>query len=202
MSINSENIVDDFLKKISESLPVGERDAYNAWKKEQEEKASHAASDRRAAAFERKLSNIAAGFAHYAAIFFRNEGISSRGEFVVVNDDLKRNDQIAIAEEDGRIFFYNTFISLIKSYKLDCKSCEDDGYHSVEITLYGKREKIGPLYGKLKNIGLSPVREVSKFTNTQGFNTNHLTVRFNSEELIEAVKKGLTIDDFTMAQWQ
>lgn len=33
MIINSENIVDDFLKKISESLPVEERDAYQTWKK-------------------------------------------------------------------------------------------------------------------------------------------------------------------------
>lgn len=33
MNISSENIVDVFLRKISESLPVGERDEYQAWKK-------------------------------------------------------------------------------------------------------------------------------------------------------------------------
>ena len=36
MNISSENIVDVFLRKISESLPVGERDEYQAWKKDQE----------------------------------------------------------------------------------------------------------------------------------------------------------------------
>lgn len=46
MNISSENIVDVFLRKISESLPVGERDEYQAWKKDQEYKASHAARDR------------------------------------------------------------------------------------------------------------------------------------------------------------
>lgn len=33
MNISSENIVDVFLRKISESLPVGERDEYQAIKK-------------------------------------------------------------------------------------------------------------------------------------------------------------------------
>lgn len=197
MSINSENIVDDFLKKISESLPVGERDAYNAWKKEQEEKASHAASDRRAAAFERRITKKAAEFAHYAAIFFRNKDIRPKGEFIVVNYGT-RNDEIAIAESDG-VYFYRGFNNLFKSFNIDCSENEGGGF---KITIHGKREKIGPLYGKLKKIGLKPIREVSG-TNTQGFNTNHLSVViFDAEEFVEVVKKGLTIDDFTVAQWQ
>ena len=34
MNISSENIVDVFLRKISESLPVGERDEYQDWQRE------------------------------------------------------------------------------------------------------------------------------------------------------------------------
>lgn len=34
MNISSENIVDVFLRKISESLPVGERDDYQNWQRE------------------------------------------------------------------------------------------------------------------------------------------------------------------------
>lgn len=187
----------NFEKIFRESLPVEERDAYNAWKKEQEEKASHAASDRRAAAFERKIGKKAAEFAHYAAIFFRNKGISSNGKFIVVNDDLKRNDEIAIAENDG-VFLYKGFFNLVKSFNIDCRETGDNG---IKITIYGKREKIGPLYGKLKKMGLNPVREVGKTTNTQGYFTNCFSIVFyNAEDFVEAVKKGLTIDDFTMAK--
>ena len=72
----------------------------------------------------------------------------------------------------------------------------------MEINLYGKREKIGPLYGKLKKLGLNAVREVGQVTNAQGYVTNHLSVTFSPEEFIEAAKKGLSIRDFEMAQWQ
>ena len=54
MNISSENIVDVFLRKISESLPVGERDAYQEWKRDQEYAAAHAADRRYDTVIERK----------------------------------------------------------------------------------------------------------------------------------------------------
>lgn len=202
MSINSENIVDDFLKKISESLPVGERDAYNAWKKEQEEKAAHASDDRRAAAFERQRNKKAADVANCLSNFFRQSNIRPDDHHIFGDFDGSCGDGwLAVINDNKDIHFYTGFFDLFKKYNIDCKF-EDRNDSTIKISLYGKREKIGPLYGKLKKLGFNVVREVGQITNTRGYVTNHLSVTFSPEEFIEAAKKGLSIRDFEMAQWQ
>lgn len=201
MSINSENIVDDFLKKISESLPVGERDAYNAWKKEQEEKAARASEDRRTAVFERQRNKKAADVAYGLSNFFRNPNIRSDDHHVFGDFDGDGDGWLAMIDDNKDIYFYTGFFDLFKKYNINCKLI-DKHTSTMEINLYGKREKIGPLYGKLKKLGLNVVREVGQITNAQGYVTNHLSVTFSPEEFIEAAKKGLSIRDFEMAQWQ
>jgi hypothetical protein len=184
----------DFEKIFKESLPVGERDAYNAWKKEQEEIAAHRPFARQAAVLERQKNKKAAEIANCLSNFFNNSDFRSDDNYVFANDYIAR------VNENKTISFYEGFFQWFKKYNIDCKPEDKNG--SIKINLYGKREKIGPFYGKLKKLGLNVVREVGQTTNTHGFVTNHLSVTFSPEEFIEAVKKGLNIHDFEVAQWQ
>lgn len=185
----------DFEKIFRESLPVEERDAFNAWKKEQEEIAARGPEARRAAAIEKKLNKKAADIAYTLSNFFRNSDIRSKLSYILINND----DYLAMVKNEG-IYLYTTFFQLFKKYNIDCKHVGNTS--TIEINLYGKREKIGPFYGKLKKLGLNAVREVGQITNAQGYITNHLSVTCSPEEFIEAAKKGLSINDFEMAQWK
>lgn len=196
MNISSENIVDVFLRKISESLPVGERDAYQTWKKDQENKAYFAATDRRNRAVRRRRNRIAAEYADLLTKFFGFDDIDckysiSSDEYgdIIFNDDSAH--EIAKASESGRIDFYESFEKVTELYGLNCRV--DDESSTFYIKLYGKREIIGPLYGKLKKLGFDPTRSGSS-------GEHYLKVTFNTNDFIEAIKKGLRITDFTDAQ--
>lgn len=80
---------------------------------------------------------------------------------------------------------------MIKPYKLNYYYNEND--NCFYLTVYGKREIIGPLYGKLKKLGFDSTRAESSFE-------QRLNVTFNTNDFIEAIKKGLRITDFTDIQ--
>ena len=196
MNISSENIVDVFLKKISESLPVGERDEYQAWKKDQEQKASYAATERQDKAARIRRNRIAAECADWLTKFFRFDDIDSKysissGEYgdIIFNDGSKH--EIARVLLSGRTEFYEALEKVFTPYKLNFHLNEDDSCFS--LTVYGKREIVGPLYGKLKKLGFDSTRAESSYG-------HRLHVTFNTNDFIEAIKKGLRITDFTDAQ--
>ena len=196
MNISSENIVDVFLRKISESLPVGERDEYQAWKKDQEWRASHAAEDRQEKATEIRRNRIAAECADWLTKFFGFDDAGSKysissNEYgdIIFNDGSKH--EIARVFESGKITFYDAFEKVIEPYALGYYFNEDDS--CFYLTVYGKREIIGPLYGKLKMLGFDPKRAESSLG-------HRLNVTFNTNDFIEAIKKGLRITDFTDIQ--
>ena len=203
MNISSENIVDVFLRKISESLPVGERDEYQAWKKDQEDKAYFAATDRQNRAVRRRRNRIAAEYADLLTKFFGFDGTGCKysissdayGDIIFNDDPTYENDdsihEIARASESGRIDFYEAFEQVTQLYGLNCGVDEESS--TFYIKLYGKREIIGPLYGKLKKLGFDPTRSHS-------VDEHYLKVTFNTNDFIEAIKKGLRITDFTDAQ--
>jgi hypothetical protein len=190
MNINSENIVDVFLRKITESLPVEERDAYQIWKKGQEYKASHAAEYRRDAVIERKKSKKAADCAYWIDKFFDFgdvDSVSSKDNHVDLNYSDGHKEAIIYILDKGEIFFYSSFFELLDLYKVPNKKLEDG--KAVMIWLNGTRETVGPLYGKFKKAGLRPIRD----------EYNYFQVTFDGDEFIEAIKKGLRITDFTKA---
>lgn len=196
MNISSENIVDVFLRKISESLPVGERDEYQAWKKDQENKAYFAATDRQNRAVRRRRNRIAAEYADLLTKFFGFDDTGCKYSIssddygdIIFNDDSIH--EIARASESGRIDFYEAFEQVTQLYGLNCRVDEESS--TFYIKLYGKREIVGPLYGKLKKLGFDPTRGYS-------VDEHYLKVTFNTNDFIEAIKKGLRIIDFTDAQ--
>lgn len=185
-----------FLRKISESLPVGERDEYQAWKKDQEWRASHAAEDRQEKAIKIRRSRTAAEYADWLTKFFGFDDAGSKysissNEYgdIIFNDGSKH--EIARVFESGRFMFYEAFEQVIKPYKLNYHYNEDDD--CFYLTVYGKREIVGPLYGKLKKLGFDSTRTESSFG-------QRLNVTFNTNDFIEAIKKGLRITDFTDIQ--
>lgn len=196
MNISSENIVDVFLRKISESLPVGERDEYQAWKRDQEWRASHAAEDRQEKAIKIRRNRTAAEYADWLTKFFGFDDAGSKysissNEYgdIIFNDGSKH--EIAGVSESGRFMFYEAFEQVIEPYELNYHYNENDD--CFYLTVYGKREIIGPLYGKLKKLGFDPTRTESSFG-------QRLHVTFNTNDFIEAIKKGLRITDFTDIQ--
>ena len=171
MNISSENIVDVFLRKISESLPVGERDAYQEWKRDQE-------------------------YADWLTKFFGFDDADSKysissNEYgdIIFNDGSKH--EIAGVLESGRLMFYEAFEQVIEPYDLNYHYNENND--CFYLTVYGKREIVGPLYGKLKKLGFDSTRTESSFG-------QRLHVTFNTNDFIEAIKKGLRITDFTDIQ--
>ena len=197
MNISSENIVDVFLRKISESLPVGERDEYQAWKKDQEWRASYAADDRKEKAIKIRMNRIAADCAYQLTKFFGFDDAGSKYSIssddygdIIFNDGSKH--EIARVLTSGSISFEGAFEKVIKPYDLNYHLNGDD-YSCFYLTVYGKREIVGPLYGKLKKLGFDPTRAGSSFG-------QRLNVTFNTNDFIEAIKKGLRITDFTDAQ--
>lgn len=87
--------------------------------------------------------------------------------------------------------FYEAFEQVIKPYELNYHYNEDDD--CFYLTVYGKREIVGPLYGKLKKLGFDSTHTESSFG-------HRLHVTFNTNDFIEAIKKGLRITDFTDIQ--
>lgn len=196
MNISSENIVDVFLRKISESLPVGERDEYQKWKRDQEWRASHAAEDRQEKAIKIRRNRTAAEYADWLTKFFGFDDAGSKysissNEYgdIIFNDGSKH--EIAGVFESGRFMFYEAFEQVIKPYELNYHYNENDD--CFYLTVYGKREIVGPLYGKLKKLGFDSTRTESSFG-------QRLNVTFNTNDFIEAIKKGLRITDFTDIQ--
>lgn len=200
MIINSENIVDDFLKKISESLPVEERDAYQTWKKNHDEKILHAAEYRKAAAIERRMNKKTADCAYWIVKFFGfddvdniSSSVGSKNGYVYLESESRgykeQKDIISISYE-GEVFFCTEFFKLFHLYKVPIEELEDG--EAIKIWLNGTRETVGPLYGKLKKAGFEPIRKAASIY-------NYFQVTFNGDEFIEAIKKGLRLTDFTKA---
>lgn len=189
MNISSENIVDVFLRKISESLPVGERDAYQKWKKNQEYKASQKAVE-----LEKKLQYKKADqYADDLTKFFNLDYTDSKYKIISNRDYILLDrdgdtDEICRVTDDRGIYFFSEFFKFLRSYI----NCEDLG-DGISISLSGAREDIGPLYGKLKKIGLNPTRVI-------GSSAHHLSVIINTDKFIKAIKDGLTVNDFVHAQ--
>ena len=87
--------------------------------------------------------------------------------------------------------FYEAFEQVIEPYELNYHYNENDD--CFYLTVYGKREIVGLLYGKLKKLGFDSTRTESSFG-------QRLHVTFNTNDFIEAIKKGLRITDFTDIQ--
>ena len=204
MNISSENIVDVFLRKISESLPVGERDAYQEWKRDQEYNAAHAADRRYDTVVNRKRAKKTAEVADWLTKFFRFNDTDNKhslipkeyGPIFIDNDTPGR--KIVEIRLDGRIVLLERFFDLMDSYGVHCEYNSDSD--NFKTSLIGKREVVGPLYGKLKKLGFNPSRYTNEYTNSEGYIENKLIFEFQPDEFIEAIKKGLRITDFTDAQ--
>ena len=154
MNISSENIVDVFLRKISESLPVGERDAYQDWKRDQEYNAAHAADHRYNTVAKRKKDKKIAEVIYQLTKFFRFDDTDSKYSLssdrygdILLNDGLNQHE-IAGVSSNGTIAFPEGFNNLMDSYGIKCEYDYDN--KCFEISLTGKREVVGPLYGKLQ----------------------------------------------------
>lgn len=189
MNISSENIVDVFLRKISESLPVGERDAYHAWQKDQEYKASQKAVE-----LEKKLQyKKAEQYAGDLTKFFNLDYTDSKYKIIsnrnyILLDRDGDTDEICRVTDDRGIYFFSKFFKFLRSYI----NCEDLG-DGIKISLSGKREDIGSLYGKLKKIGFYPTRFMDS-------GAHHLSVIMDQDKFMKAIKDGLRITDFTDTQ--
>ena len=204
MNISSENIVDVFLRKISESLPVGERDAYQDWKRNQEYNAAHAADHRYDTVAKRKKAKKIAEVIYQLTKFFRFDDTDSKYSLssdrygdILLNNGLDQSE-IAEVSSNGTLAFPEGFNNLMDSYGIKCEYNYDN--RCFEISLTGKREVVGPLYGKLKKLGFNPNRRVDSYITSVGYIENELTFEFQPDEFIEAIKKGLRITDFTNAQ--
>lgn len=165
-------------------------------KKDQEWRASHAAEDRQKKAIKIRRNRTAAEYADWLTKFFGFDDAGSKysissNEYgdIIFNDGSKH--EIAGVFESGRFIFYEAFEQVIEPYKLSYSYNEDDDCFS--LTVYGKREIVGPLYGKLKKLGFDSTRTESSFG-------QRLHVTFNTNDFIEAIKKGLRITDFTDIQ--
>ena len=189
MNISSENIVDVFLRKISESLPVGERDAYQAWQKDQEYKASQKAVD-----LEKKLQYKKADqYADYLTKFFNLDYADSKYKIIsnrnyILLDRDGDTDEICRVTDDRGIYFFSEFFKFLRAYI----NCEDLG-DGIKISVSGRREDIGPLYGKLKKLGFYPTRFMDS-------GTHRLSVIIDPDKFMKAIKAGLTVNDFSNAQ--
>ena len=203
MNISSENIVDVFLRKISESLPVGERDAYQEWKRDQEYAAAHAADRRYDTVIERKRAKKTAEVADWLTKFFRFNDTDNKhslipDEYKIFIDNDTPGRKIVEIRLDGRVVLLERFFDLMASYGVNCRYDSDSD--SFKISLIGKREVVGPLYGKLKKLGFNPNRHADKYMGSGGYNENQLTFEFQPDDFIEDIKKGLRITDFADTQ--
>ena len=151
----------------------------------------------------RRRNRIAAEYADLLTKFFGFDDIGCKysissddyGDIIFNDDPTYENDgsihEIARVSESGRIDFYEAFEQVTQLYGLSCRV--DKKSSTFYIRLYGKREIVGPLYGKLKKLGFDPTRGES-------VGEHYLEVTFNTNDFIEAIKKGLRITDFTDAQ--
>lgn len=71
--------------------------------------------------------------------------------------------------------FYEAFEQVIEPYDLNYHYNENDD--CFYLTVYGKREIVGPLYGKLKKLGFDSTRTESSFG-------QRLHVTFNTNDFI------------------
>lgn len=189
MNISSENIVDVFLRKISESLPVGERDAYHAWQKDQEYKASQKAVELEKKLQYKKAEQYAGDLTKFFNLDYTDSKykIISNRDYILLDHDGD-TDEICRVTDDRGIYFFSDFFKFLRLYI----NCEDLG-KGIKISLSGKRENIGPLYGKLKKLGFYPTRVI-------GSSAHHLSVIIDTDKFIKAIKDGLRITDFTDIQ--
>jgi hypothetical protein len=192
----------DFEKIFKESLPVEERDAYNAWKKEQDEKAKNASQDRANALRQRKMDKNAEEFAYWAGQFFgRSCDAYTDDGYIFVKLNPGARFQIGFATLSGEICFDPEFEDVFNSFKnVECEF--DKNYRTAKVRIFGKRENVGPLFGKLKKIDMAVSRDVAQITNAQGFNTNNLIVTFDAKEFIKMAQQGLRIFDFIEAGYK
>ena len=192
----------DFEKIFKESLPVEERDEYNAWKKEQDEKAINASQNRANVLRQRKMNKKAEEFAYWAGQFFGGscDAYTDDGYvFVKVNPGARF--QIGFATETGNIGLDPEFCDVFNLFKnVECGF--DKNYRTAKVRIFGKRENVGPLFGKLKKIDMAVSRDVAPVTNVQGYNTNNLIVTFGAEDFIKMAQQGLRISDFIGAGYK
>ena len=135
--------------------------------------------------------------------FFRFNDTDSKhslipDEYEIFIDNDTPGRKIVEIRLDGRVVLLERFFDLMASYGVNCRYDSDSD--SFKISLIGKREVVGPLYGKLKKLGFNPNRYTDKYMGSEGYNENKLTFEFQPDEFIEAIKKGLRITDFTNAQ--
>ena len=113
----------DFEKIFRESLPVEERDAYNAWKKEQDEKAINASQNRVNALRQRKMDKNAEEFAYWAGQFF---GASSNtyadDGYIFVKAGPGPKYQIGCVTLSGGIYLDPQFCDIFNSFRnVECE---------------------------------------------------------------------------------
>ena len=161
MNISSENIVDVFLRKISESLPVGERDEYQNWQREHDNMIKMPAKfrlidkklEKRMKIFFDKFLGLPLGLFHVedGKIYFGNDEllgypIGGGYSIVVGNKDLIEKQANGVISD------------LMK--KFNC--CEEASFEFLEgqptfrftLNFEGVDRVIaGPLVGKLKKAG-------------------------------------------------
>ena len=78
--------------------------------------------------------------------------IISNRNYILLDHDGD-TDEICCITDDRGIYFFSEFFKFLRAYI----NCEDLG-DGIKISVSGTREDIGPLYGKLKKIGLYPTR--------------------------------------------
>ena len=135
-------------------------------KKDQEWRASHAAKIRQEKAIKIRRNRTAAEYADWLTKFFGFDDADSKysissNEYgdIIFNDGSKH--EIAGVLESGRLMFYEAFEQVIEPYDLNYHYNENDD--CFYLTVYGKREIVGPLYGKLKKLGFDSTRTESSF---------------------------------------
>ena len=160
MNISSENIVDVFLRKISESLPVGERDEYQDWQREHDNMVKMPAKFR---LINKKLEKCIKIFfdkflglpmksfhVEDGSIYFANNKLL---EYPIYgNSIMVRNKDLIEKQANG----------VISDYIKEFNCCEEGSFEilkgqpSFRFTLNFKgvdRVSAGPLVGKLKKAG-------------------------------------------------
>lgn len=157
--------------------------------KNQEYKASQKAVD-----LEKKLQYKKADqYANYLTKFFNLDYTDSKYKIIsnrnyILLDCDGDIDEICRVTDDRGIYFFSKFFKFLRSY-IDCEDLGD----GIKISLSGAREDIGPLYGKLKKIGLYPTRFMDS-------GTHHLSIIIDNDGFMEAIKNGLTVNDLANAQ--